>query len=107
MHASWLLGLALLAGGAHAYPDMAGSCEGVFSGAHVRLRDLGRARGDGGWSFEVGAQALRVRARPATAGASAKLAAIPRAANLAAPVARALALGLRCDLALGWRVLWL
>jgi hypothetical protein len=79
MRASWLLGLALLAKCAHAYPDMAGSCEGVFSGAHVRLRHLGRKRGDGGWSFEVGVRPLRVRARPATAGASATYAARARA----------------------------
>ena len=52
MYSSWLLVLAL-AGFAQAYPDMAGSCEGVFSGAHVRLRDVGMKRGDGGWSFRV------------------------------------------------------
>jgi hypothetical protein len=45
MYSSWLLVLAL-AGCAQAYPDMAGSCEGVFSGAHVRLRDVGMKRGD-------------------------------------------------------------
>ncbi len=49
---SVLLALALT-GCAQAYPDLAGSCEGVFSGAHVRgLRHQGK-RDDGGWSFEV------------------------------------------------------
>lgn len=78
MRASGLLGVALLAVCAHAYPDMAGSCEGVFSGAHVRLREIGKAkhsRGDGGWSFEVGTQGERVRTRHDHAGACAKLAA--------------------------------
>jgi hypothetical protein len=62
MYSSWLLVLAL-AGCAQAYPDMAGSCEGVFSGAHVRLRDVGMKRGDGGWSFRVRPQTPSVCVR--------------------------------------------
>ena len=50
------LGLAALASlvsiGA-AYPSMAGSCEGVFSGNHVLPEDVGKKRGDGGWKFQV------------------------------------------------------
>ena len=50
LRAAWIV---TLMGWTHGYPDMAGSCEGVFSGAHIAIRDLGKKRSTGGWNFEV------------------------------------------------------
>ena len=48
-----MLALVTLTGRAAAYETMAGSCEGVFSGAHVRIGESGKKRGDGGWKMQV------------------------------------------------------
>jgi len=45
--------VAAFAGLGAAYPNMAGSCEGVFSGNHVDPAEVGKPRGDGGWRFRV------------------------------------------------------
>jgi len=52
MRSTVLLALVACAARTDAYPSMAGSCEGVFSGNHVRLGESGK-KSDGGWGMQV------------------------------------------------------
>jgi len=53
MRSAVLLALVACVARTDAYPSMAGSCEGVFSGNHVRMGESGKKRGDGGWGMQV------------------------------------------------------